>query len=158
MCDRTCGVCGWRDTSNVCHTAGIVPALGTACCYSTCIGDLCKQVAGFGTDSCIAGQACISGKIANAITQPATGSASLVSTKTPVVTIIYITATPKPGSQNNVIVQNQQPTIAAQQNNIQQPIVTQGTIQQNQPPVSGNTGWLLLIAVPIIVIGVALIL
>jgi len=116
------------------------------------------QVSGFGNNSCIAGNPCVVGKISVQITSPATRSASLASTKTPVVTIIYITATQKPVNQNSVIVQNQQPTLATQQNNVQQPMVSQEGAKQKPPPVSGNTGWMLLIAVPIIVIGVALIL
>ena len=140
-------MCGWRDTSNVCHTAGIVPTIGTACCYSTCIGDMCKQVTGYGSDSCIAGQVCEVGRVSNIniTSTPTTGSASIVSTSTPAVTIIYVTATPNPGSKNNVA-QNITPT------SISKDIVTP------TPPVSGNVGWVMMIAIPVIIIGAALIL
>lgn len=169
MCDKTCGVCGWRDTANACHTAGVVPVLGTACCYSTCIANTCKQVTGFGTDNCITGQACTSGKVnssLNTTSTPSSGSAALVSTSTPAVTIIYVTATPRPGSQNNIIVQNQQQTStvkpgitsSSSTQQVSEPQISSVTAQNPKPPVSGDMGWVMIIFVPIIVIGAALIM
>ncbi len=160
MCDRTCGVCGWRDTTGACHESGELPSRGSSasttgtqspvsCCYSTCIGNVCKQVSGYGRSSCTAiGQSCTT-SVSNF--QSSTQSASLNTTTSPQITpiIIYVTATPRFVGQNVAI-----PTSTVGTSFIS---VTQTQVGQS-PPVSGGMGWLMLLVIPVVVIGVAIIL
>ncbi|MFO0703560.1 MAG: hypothetical protein U0525_02430 [Patescibacteria group bacterium] len=188
MCDRACGVCGWRDTAGKCNTAGIVPALGTACCYSTCINNTCTQVSGYGSDNCTMGSSCVTGGQNVVINQSPipsplnslTKSPSITITQmasnvtpgntTPGVTIIYVTATPKLIAQNNQNTNLQQtPTTHSNQNNQNSTppsaSTTQNTSQapitgnnQPKPPVTGDVSWALLILIPIVLISAAIIL
>ncbi len=160
MCDRTCGVCGWRDTTGACHESGELPSRGSSasttgtqspvsCCYSTCIGNVCKQVSGYGRSSCTAiGQSCTT-SVSNF--QSSTQSASLNTTTSPQITpiIIYVTATPRFVGQNVAI-----PTSTVGTSFIS---VTQTQVGQS-PPVSGGMGWLMLLVIPIVIIGVGVVL
>lgn len=132
FCDTTCGSCGWRDTTGTCQSSGNLPNTETACCYKTCINAQCKTVSGIGKDLCASeGQSCVVG-----------GSVS-----TPAITYVYVTATP--GSSQPVLRFTVAPTSATQ------PIAIATT---PSPPVSGSTQWLLFLAIPVVIIGVALIL
>lgn len=149
MCDRTCGVCGWRDTAGVCHTDGTLPSSSsssssptispTRCCYAACIGSVCKQVSGYGRDSCTAiGQSCTTS--VNNYQNPTNISPSA----SPV--IVYVTATPKLVGQNVTSPANMTSTTIIP--------ITQSQTGQS-PPVSGGMGWLMLLVIPVVIIGAA---
>lgn len=51
-CDQSCGTCGWRDSSNVCHTSGTMGNSNQSCCYHACVNQSCIPINGYGTDTC----------------------------------------------------------------------------------------------------------
>lgn len=57
-CDASCGICGWKDSSNVCHTSGTVGNTSVTCCYHVCVSQSCTVVNGYGADQCASEQDC----------------------------------------------------------------------------------------------------
>ncbi len=132
-CDpKGCGVCGWRDTSDVCHADGPMPD-SRKCCFSTCISNSCKYVPGYGADKCASDSACvgappqqtaITSPLAQTSVSPVISSSALVTQKVQS-GVVQITKT---GSSPI-------------------PTVT--------PPVSGNSYPLYLLIVPAVIIIIA---
>jgi len=172
MCDRACGVCGWRDTAGVCHTTGPLPTLvstipattvtGTSsqglgmCCYKTCINNSCKTVSGYGTDSCS--------------TDGASCGVAQMNVPSPAISI-YMSTTPGGGTNVSVVQNANTPTRnitdIAQVTGVQgggsqgsaQGALPSTTLSTTPPPpVSGNVGWLLLVVIPIAILMVGVIL
>lgn len=64
-CDTSCGVCGWRDTSNTCHPDGKINGSGPNCCYHACVNTSCKLISGYGGgDSCARDSECTGDRVA----------------------------------------------------------------------------------------------
>jgi len=57
-CDQSCGTCGWRDGSNVCHTSGTMGNTNQSCCYYACVNQSCISINGYGVDTCTSDTTC----------------------------------------------------------------------------------------------------
>jgi hypothetical protein len=131
FCDpKGCGACGWRGTDNMCRDNGPMPN-GTNCCYSTCINNSCKKVAGIGVDICYSDSSCTA--------------------LTPIVKYVVVeNREDKISSTPNV---KKTPIVNSQM------VTALPTITQVAPPVSGDwkrSAWFLLPA--FIILGVAIVL
>ncbi len=147
FCDKSCGVCGWRDTNSICHSDGPLSENGAKCCYSTCLSGSCKYVSGVGKDACTIGSTCQ--------TQSAGVSQSGNTSNQPPVTIIVITSSqtnitqsPLPSNITNTAKSNPQ---------VSSPAVA---IATSTPPVSGGipSSYLLVVLLPVLVIGAGILI
>lgn len=69
-CDSTCGVCGWRDSYNICHPSGALSGSTTQCCYKSCVNRACILISGYGVQSYCASDADCAGGIAHTSSAP----------------------------------------------------------------------------------------
>jgi len=126
---KECGVCGWKDTSGVCHSDGALPD-GKKCCFSTCISNSCKFVSGFGADRCTDDASCIE----------------------PTAIVKYVVIEPSisqsQNSQNVVNSATITKTVLQNQNNTSIAKASPAP----QPPVSGDAKSLMFIIIPAIVL------
>lgn len=151
LCDKSCGICGWRDTSNLCHENGPVPTLGVSCCYSTCINGSCNLVYGVGKNLCASGQTCVAGGTSSLPTVQLTSTNLTVTPANLTITPTNLTVTPtNPATAPTVA--NIKPTQA-----VSTPAIAQKPITTS-PPVSGVSSWAILLAIPILILGAGLIL
>lgn len=71
-CDANCGICGWKDSSGVCHTSGTVGNTSVTCCYHVCVSQSCTVVNGYGADQCASEGDCQIASPSQGITQMVT--------------------------------------------------------------------------------------
>ena len=164
-------MCGWRDTTGVCHTTGPLPTLvstipvttvtGTLsqglgmCCYKTCINNSCKTVSGYGTDSCSTDGASCAVTKAGALSP----TISIYMSTTPGVTSgIQGQGTLTPTKTNANIAQVTGVQGGSSQGSAQGALPSTAPSITPPPPVSGNVGWLLLVVIPIAILMVGVIL
>jgi len=133
-CDISCGACGWRDTAGSCHADGVV---GSGIASTPAISTSSTSV----TVTTAPAQTCCyrtcTNRMCQAISGYGTNACSNNSDCVPPVTALPqtgLTSVPTPATY------------------VVNPVIVGATNTPTKPPVSGDTNWLPLLLIPIIVI------